>query len=163
MAWIRMCGSPKRILEYLSTLNTLVLTQPSNTAAAPATQRTWSKNSYVLGLAGANSYNPAYITQHSFPADNRLRFTASQTSWGVGFVLNSNIEKEHTYHVDFTNIESTATMCAIFYDASGTHINYLSNVTTFTVPSNAEYVIIMFQATANNTPTTIQLNDITEM
>ena len=147
--------------NLLSPINSLVLTQPSNTANINTTKRTFSKNSYTLGLTSGNYYDSSKITSFTINSNNEFTIKSTDVN-SVGFVLNSNVQTQHTYQVNFTNITSSVSIRIMFYQADGTFINYIAN-DTFTVPSNADYVVVNFRPDALNTDITVRIDSIIEI
>lgn len=157
-----------RKVNLLGDINSLALTQPSNTTAAASTKRTFSKNSMVSGLSYVNDYRSANVSNLSATQDT-ISFTSS-SAYGVGLVLSSDVVKESTYRVNYSTTGNTRVSVA-YYQSDGTYITQSSldaNNYTFTVPSTAEYVLIVItnQGSSSGTSTftlsSIMLDNITE-
>ena len=119
---------------------------PSNTSSDSSTKRTFTPNTYVVGLAGNNYYYSSRVSNVSVGVGT-LTFT-SRVGYGVAFPL--QIPAGQTLTLSY-NISGTSPYNSImYYKSDGTLLNYTvssstGNVTrTFTTPANTYYVVIMF-------------------
>lgn len=149
---------------YLGPLNSLLRTYPSNTSGATSTKRTWSKNSYISDLASNNAFTTNKLTSISFTANTVTFQYSGIAGYGLGFVLNSNIQGEKTYRFDYTRQNLSAPFLML-YASDGTFINYLAlnQNGEATIPSGVEYVIFTIAPTQANVNCIFTLNSITEI
>ena len=155
-------GQSKPKVEYIAPFNTLTRTYPSDTTLSNATKRRFTKNSYVVGLTGDNYYYPSNVTSFSIPSGNRVTITASSASYGLGLVLNDNIQVGKTYKVELQNITSSVILYAMFYKSDGTFISFTGGG-QFTVPSETVYTVLLIRASSNNVTATVQIDSISEI
>lgn len=132
--------------NLLPPLNSLLLTQPSDTSTANSTKRLWTKNTYIKGLSRGNYYYITNITSYS-STENTFNYTTSSTSYGCGIVLSDEVKANKTYKVSYSCQYSNMALSVAYYKADGTFINYLrlgnSGEATFTVPNETEYVLLV--------------------
>ena len=149
---------------YLSPIGSLIVTSPSNTTASASTKRTFVKNSVTQGITYVNDYRETNVSNLTL-SNNELSFRSS-SAYGVGLILTSDIEKEATYKVDYVTTGNTR-VSVNYYEADGTfHTGPVLDNTqgVFSVPSNAEYVLIVITNQGTSTGTsTFTLNEITKV
>ena len=151
MAWVRMCGGSNFARSIIGQLNSLSRTDPSNTALANTTPRTFVKNSYVLGLTENNYYAASNITYFSFTGANSFILTGS-SGYGFGAVLSDVVKPNYTYKIEYTVSNANSNIYASFYTSTGAYIGVTNRLTdggTFTVPSTAEYVVLGVSGPSN--------------
>ena len=115
-------------------------------------KRTFTGNQIFVGISADNYLNAAKILSYAVE-DETVTLAATQIGYGIGFDI--AVKPGETY--TFSTAE-TYTVANGFYQADGTFISHKitekSNWHTFTVPDNAEWVILVVRATAVNTETT---------
>ena len=151
MAWVRCCGGKKRI-TLLSPINELILTTPSNTANATTSKRTWTKNSIIKGIADDNHYD----TSRSEITNRTSNSFSGTGSAGYGIGLVTLCESGKTYRINFSQSGYNTGLFIMYYASDGTFISSTKLTTnnmdtSFTVPSNAEYVLLMSYFTTTGT------------
>lgn len=134
-------------------LNTAQST-PSNTTFSNTTPRTFTENSYVIGLAYNNYFSLLNIVESSLSMTaNTLSFTAS-SGYGVAFPFLSDVSETYVLSYDSaingggSNPHTISSF--MFYDINGNLISYnmLSGpghkIHKVTSPDNAYYGVINF-------------------
>lgn len=147
MAWIRAMGGATKKNNVIDPLDTLGFSTPSNTGAGNV-NRTFTKNSIVIGLAGNNFYNTTGITVNSRTTDT-INYTTASNGYGLGFV--TKLEAGDSFTVKVTRISGNNfyQMYAMYYSSTGQYLGTsqtlsLGTLHALTVPSNAEYTVIAF-------------------
>ena len=153
-------GGAQKNKIILSPLNELMVTQPSNTASAQTTKRTFIKNSIIMGMSAENYYNTSAVS-----LTGRSSTTISYNGQsGYGFSLCTNCEKGRTYSITYQKTANIYASRLQFYAEDGTFLSATgigdNTPTTFTVPSNAEYVLIQSGAIGSGTFTLTELKEV---
>ena len=117
------------------------------------TARTFTLNTYVIGLSSNNYYRDNYTNWVVNPSVSNgvISFESNKASgYGIGFPL--SLAAEQTYFLSGTQTGNGA-VGAIYYDKNGEVISYqtyrLNN--TITIPKNTITTVIIFYATATET------------
>ena len=140
----------------------MVFANPSNTANADTTKRTWNKNTYAKGLSFNNYFNTSAITACTFNG-NVMSLTSQNSGYGVGFVLSDDAHANETYQITFSKtgmVSSTVTI--LNYKSDGTVMNGLDVASggTFTIPSDAAYTLIVVMIGGGTGSGTFTLTDL---
>ena len=137
---------------------TIDVPSPSDILASP---RVMSTDKFYLGLRSDNYYYPNYIANYSV-SDGVIKVTTrTNNSYGLGFPIKCESDTQYTLSCSKNN----ANMGVGCYDADWNYISRLVSLTsdesaTFTTPSNAEYITLIFSSLVlmeEGTITNIQL------
>lgn len=168
MAWVRCCGakSGKTISVDLSSLS---FAQPSNTSAGPNVKRTFTKGTYCLGLSDDNQFYPSYVNLVSRNGNTVTIKGVTYGGYGFGYVLPNTVEPNKLVTVKFTK-DNNCRLVVCNYKSDGTFLNSTiisgANETagtytkTFSLPSNAEYGILLLYSGTLNVNTVLTLESI---
>lgn len=124
---------------------TTIRSYPSNKAGNPSTARTFTLDTYILGIASNNYYGNA-ITLNSHSKDS-WNFTSSSAGFGIAFPLNLE-----TGNYVLSLIRNNCTPYILKYDSSG---NYISNSTilNITIEENYNYLLVIIAPNTNTEAT----------
>lgn len=155
-------GSVEKI-EYLSPINTLTRTYPSNTTQT-SVNRTFTKNSYVVGMAGVtNMYNPSNVASFSI-SGNVLTLKPVYSGYGIALVLNNNAMAGKSYKLDASVSDANnMNITVLYYSAAGAVVSgeSLTSINqAFTVPNGTEYILVRFSTVTSNTQVSYTINDV---
>lgn len=121
-------------------------------AIANTTQRVFTGNGIIVGLAFNNYYNPNQT--NSFEKHtNGFNFSTANKSYGVGFDFKAT--PNTTYYIHCDNITNSVYLTE--YDKDGNFLRYKSTPTTnngakvYTAGDNTAWVVINFQNAETNT------------
>lgn len=125
-------------------------------SSSASTKRTFTANTYVVGLAFTNAYRRSYsqyITAFSVSEAGGITFTSGgANAYGIGFVM-KECTPGTTYEMSF-NSGTTGYARMLWYAADGTFISYSSATNSkgqVTAPANAVTAVFCPYAAAVNT------------
>lgn len=116
--------------------------EPTNTAFTNTTDRKFNFNTYVVGLAFNNYYNPSIVTSYEVSSSEIWQNSASGYGIGIPFLAESGQKYR-------TKGESNIWLAWAFYDINGKYLSK-GNETNTTAPNNAYYGVIILNS--NLTP-----------
>ena len=140
--WAPGCG--KNLLKTSG----LSLIPPSGTAFSNSTKRTFSFDSYCLGLSHNNYYQPNKITSYSI-SENSVVMNSSVQAYGIGVPM--KLEVGVRYNLSF--VTTGGRIATSFYSLDGTALSFIDSATNnyyFTVPEDTAYVVLVFKVATNN-------------
>ena len=110
-----------------------------NPTAALVSPRIMDTEHYYVGITRNNYYGTQIITSYS--VDNgTVSVSVSAGGYGIGYPV--SVIPNQVYTVSFTNV-SNAKISVGFYDVDWNFISHIDNITYFTSPQNAAYVILV--------------------
>lgn len=135
--------------NLLGQIDSLLLTNPSDSTQASSTKRTWIKNSLVKGLEEDNYYASTAVSSYSTSGNTCTYYNSG--AYGIGLVTNCEANKSYSVSISAAGQRPRI----LYYGADGSYIGRfgVSNdgtPSTFTVPANAEYVIILVYNTSTS-------------
>ena len=125
-----------------------------NTSSA-STKRTFTPNTYIVGLSYNNTYRSNYATQITdfSVSEEGITFTSgTATNYGIGFVM-KECSPGATYEMNFDG-HSTGNARISWYAEDGAFISYSDSTNStkqVTAPANAATAIFCTYSAATNT------------
>ena len=140
------CG--KNILKT----NGLTFANPSSTATANTTPRTWTRDSYCVGISHNNYYNTVPIDVYSV-SDNEIVVKTTSSAYGVNIpiTLARGISGKITLNANVSGGKITVS----FYKEDGTFISSNDSPTlprTVSIPSGTFWAVLGFVPTISQNP-----------
>ena len=142
---------------------------PSDTNYDVATKRTFTPNTYVVGLAFDNYFNKNNVGNLSF--ENSSMQFVTNSGYGVAYPFHMNFSNKYTLSYSAKTSTGNPIGSVIFYKVDGSKINYIltnhqsMRKVTFEIPNETYYLVLAFVGSGlNNTVTfsDIQLEEGTE-
>lgn len=110
-----------------------------NPASAYASPRIMDTEHLYVGMTRNNYYGVQSISSYSVN-NGTISVTVTAGGYGIGYPV--SVIPNQVYSASFTNV-SNAKISVGFYDADWNFVSHIDNVTYFTVPQNALYVILV--------------------
>ena len=140
-------------MKNLLVLKNFVQGYPSDTAFDRTTKRTFTENTYVIGLASNNYYSTTAVTNVSINEQTLSLY--GRSGYAIAFVL--NLKKNQTYKLYCQKVSAQG-VYILYYSSDGTFIssaNLGSGVdeSTFTTIPDFGYALMNFVPTSETTAT----------
>ena len=104
-------------------------------------------NQLFIGASASNYFYDHYILEYAI-GENSVTLLSYGSGYGLGFDVAVKEGQTYTINMD-ANPYSDSRIDVAFYDNNGNYLLYYGNVSTFTIPANASWALIVFRSTPN--------------